>query len=234
MNKMIFHVHTWRCGHAENVSDEEYIKKAIELGASKITFTDHAPFPGDLFSGRMKMSQLSEYITTLLSLKDKYYNVIDIVIGLELEYLPSYKTYIAQLRNIKDIDILLLGQHHFELSEGLWSFEQEIQNEWKGLIEAQIDGVKTGMFDVIAHPDKVFKSCSNWTNEMSILAQKQIQALIDYNVPAEKNMITKQQKYNYWNEYWSLIPKEHPIIYGADAHFLKDMRICDKENFDCI
>ena len=119
MNKMIFHVHTWRCGHAENVSDEEYIKKAIELGASKITFTDHAPFPGDLFSGRMKMSQLSEYITTLLSLKDKYYNVIDIVIGLELEYLPSYKTYIAQLRDIKDIDILLLGQHHFELSEGL-------------------------------------------------------------------------------------------------------------------
>ena len=43
--KDIFHVHTFRCGHAENVSDEEYIKKAISLGASGIWFTDHAPFP---------------------------------------------------------------------------------------------------------------------------------------------------------------------------------------------
>ncbi|MBQ2577396.1 MAG: PHP domain-containing protein [Lachnospiraceae bacterium] len=42
----IFHVHTFRCGHAAEVEDEAYVKKAIELGADKITFTDHAPFPG--------------------------------------------------------------------------------------------------------------------------------------------------------------------------------------------
>jgi histidinol-phosphatase (PHP family) len=53
-------VHTYRCGHAENVSDEEYIKKAISLGASGIWFTDHAPFPGDPFGNRMKYSELDE------------------------------------------------------------------------------------------------------------------------------------------------------------------------------
>lgn len=47
----IFHVHTYRCGHAEEVGDEEYVIKAIELGATGIWFTDHAPFPGDPFRG---------------------------------------------------------------------------------------------------------------------------------------------------------------------------------------
>ena len=28
----MFHVHTYRCGHAENVPDEAYVKRAIELG----------------------------------------------------------------------------------------------------------------------------------------------------------------------------------------------------------
>ena len=34
--RYLFHVHTFRCGHAEMVSDEEYIKKAIDLGATDL------------------------------------------------------------------------------------------------------------------------------------------------------------------------------------------------------
>ena len=34
----IFHVHTYRCGHAGQDPDELYVRKAIELGASAITF----------------------------------------------------------------------------------------------------------------------------------------------------------------------------------------------------
>lgn len=43
-NKYVFHVHTYRCGHATNETDEDYIKSAIVLGSDSITFTDHAPF----------------------------------------------------------------------------------------------------------------------------------------------------------------------------------------------
>lgn len=49
----IFHVHTWRCRHSSAEPDEAYIQKSLELGAEKITFTDHAPFPGNPFSNRM-------------------------------------------------------------------------------------------------------------------------------------------------------------------------------------
>ena len=45
----IFHVHTWRCGHAGEEQDYEYVEKAIALGVKRIVFTDHCPFPGDFF-----------------------------------------------------------------------------------------------------------------------------------------------------------------------------------------
>ena len=58
----IFHVHTWRCGHAGEEQDYEYVEKAIELGASRIVFTDHCPYPGNVFLYRMDMEQLDDYV----------------------------------------------------------------------------------------------------------------------------------------------------------------------------
>ena len=57
----LFHVHTHRCMHASDENDEAYIVKAIQMGASHIYFTDHAPFPGDPFRNRMGINQLEEY-----------------------------------------------------------------------------------------------------------------------------------------------------------------------------
>ncbi len=92
-NKHLFHIHTYRCGHAGNENDEAYILKALELGAKKLTFTDHAPFPENPFGNRMNYEQLDEYISTLSALKEKYREKIKIEIGLEIEYLPDYENY---------------------------------------------------------------------------------------------------------------------------------------------
>ena len=61
----VFHVHTARCKHGSDESDEAFVKTAVAFGASKITFTDHSPFPGDSFKNRMDMRQLPEYIESL-------------------------------------------------------------------------------------------------------------------------------------------------------------------------
>ena len=53
--KHIFHVHTFRCKHGSDENDEAYIRTALSLGAEKITFTDHCPFPGNPFKNRMDM-----------------------------------------------------------------------------------------------------------------------------------------------------------------------------------
>ena len=36
----IFHVHTWRCKHAGEEREWEYIERAIELGAERIVFSN--------------------------------------------------------------------------------------------------------------------------------------------------------------------------------------------------
>ncbi len=77
----IFHVHTKRCQHAGDHPDEAYIEKAIELGASRIVFTDHAPFPGNPFRNRMDMEQLPEYIETMHRNKKTYQDRIEILCG---------------------------------------------------------------------------------------------------------------------------------------------------------
>ena len=125
--RYLFHVHTLRCGHAEMVSDEEYIKKAISLGATDLWFTDHAPFPDNPFGGRMKYEELSEYISTLKNLKEQYQRQIKIHIGLEIEYFSGYDRsgYYQELSNNPDLEILLLGQHMAEDPEDIepYTFE---------------------------------------------------------------------------------------------------------------
>ena len=35
--KEVFHVHTWRCGHAGEEREEAYIREAVRLGAERIS-----------------------------------------------------------------------------------------------------------------------------------------------------------------------------------------------------
>lgn len=96
-NNNLFHIHTYRCGHAENINDEKYILKAIEKQYTDIWFSDHAPFPNNPFGGRMKFEELNEY---------------------------------------------------------------------KYLGNAIIKGIQSEYFDYIAHPDRIFRKCDNWNNDM--------------------------------------------------------------------
>ena len=133
--RYLFHVHTFRCGHAEMISDEEYIQKAIDLGATDIWFTDYAPFPGNPFGGRMKCEELLEYISTLKGLKKQYQRQIKIHIGLEIEYFSGYDQsgYYKELSSNPDLEILLLGQHMAEDPEDRkhYTFEWPKNDCWR-------------------------------------------------------------------------------------------------------
>ena len=116
-----FHIHTKRCGHASG-EDREYIEKAIELGAPRIVFTDHAPFPGNPFRNRMLIEELTEYIETFRRLKEEYVDKIEIMTGLECEYLPGFHSYYEELKGQSGLDLLILGQHFYEKRDGTYNF----------------------------------------------------------------------------------------------------------------
>ena len=151
----IFHIHTWRCKHASMDEDYRYIESAIKLGVNRIVFTDHCPF-----GLRMDIGQLPAYIKTMKELKKHYEKNIEVLVGLEVEYLPSFESFYKELYDSKELDLLMLGQHFYEKENGDWSFhDSDKSEEYIGLCKALVQGAETGMFDVIAHPDRLFRNC---------------------------------------------------------------------------
>ena len=226
----LFHIHTFRCKHAEEVTDTAYIERALELGSNGIWFTDHAPFPGDPFGNRMSYETLSEYLDTLSALKEKYYRKIDIHIGLEIEYFPSFDRagYYEELRSDERIELLLLGQHMAEDTKGGYSFdwdkERLIAMEADALGEAICEGIERGYFDIIAHPDRIYRRRSSWTEDMAMLAEKMITKAQLLEIPLEQNESSKLRKHQYWNEFWELNADRCKIVKGLDAHSLDEMK----------
>lgn len=228
----IFHVHTYRCGHAENIPDEAYVKKAFELGADEIWFTDHAPFPGDPFGSRMNYDELEEYLDTLSLLKKKHKD-ITIHIGLEAEYFPHFDAdgYYKHLRSLPDLEILLLGQHMAEVSDvhPAYSFSESTEflneNEYKLLGKALVQGIATGYFDIIAHPDRIFRRCSVWDTDMEAVSNEIIQTAIKADIPLEMNLSSVESPINYKREFWRLVPDTAKRVIGCDAHSLYEMEL---------
>ena len=87
-----YHSHTVRCNHASG-TEREYIEAAIEAGFKIYGVSDHVPqpYPEDFESHiRMKMSEIEDYTSTLIKLRDEYKNDIKILIGYEVEYSHKY------------------------------------------------------------------------------------------------------------------------------------------------
>ena len=222
--KDIFHVHTYRCGHARNVPDEEYVKKAASFGASSIWFTDHAPFPGDPFGARMRYEGLEEYISTLKGLKRRYKDIIDIHIGLEIEYFPSFDKsgYYKELKGNKDLEILLLGQHMAEIGKGEYSFSWDDdrldEEEFIVLGNAETQGIESGYFDVVAHPDRIFRRQKKWSEGMRMMADMIIMSAGICGISLEKNASSRKHDREYWEEFWNIAENKTTTIQGLDAH----------------
>ena len=224
-----FHIHSYRCRHAQAVPDEMYVKKAIELGAHSIWLSDHSPFPGDPFGNRMNMSELEEYLTTLLRIKREYAGQIEVHIGLEIEYFPSYDTdgYYKDLYDDKRIEFLMLGQHMAEKGTNEYSFSWDkdrlFEEEYRALGEATVMGIESGYFNYVAHPDRIFCRKKTWNDSMSEMSYRIINAAYKKKIPLELNMHSVATKHHYWEEFWEMVPKDAAVFTGLDAHSLNDL-----------
>lgn len=222
----IFHVHTYRCRHASNEKEIDYIKKAIELGAQEIVFTDHAPFPDNPFRFRMSMSELDDYIKTLNTLKAEYSEKINVRIGLEIEFIPTYMDYYKELIDVWNLDILLLGEHFALLPDGRYNFElTDKSDEAKILAEGMIAGMETGLFPVVAHPDQIFRRIKKWNSETEKISREIIDCAVRNGIKLERNIsnMFDKNKYKYRPEFWKEAPCKLQTIYGVDAHSVEEM-----------
>lgn len=154
------HVHTQRCHHAEG-DFEDYINRALELELTTIGFCEHAPFLFD-HNKRMNISEVSKYFEKLRMLKKRYANQLNILAGLEVDYMPEAEPYIRQLIDGVSCDYLFAGVHFLKIGSktlSIWDFEH-----WQAPLVRQyyfyslIQAIESGLFDGIVHPDSILRS----------------------------------------------------------------------------
>ena len=119
------HIHTPFCPHGSTDALEAYVKAARTRGLKTITFTEHAPLPAGFVDptpdqdSAMSLETLPEYLDQVARLKQAYADVLDLRVGLEIDYLPGFaEETIALLEPFANrLDETILSQH-FLLDDG--------------------------------------------------------------------------------------------------------------------
>ena len=224
-----YHTHTKRCRHAHG-EDEEYVLAALEKGLQILGFADHTPypFPGDYYSTfRMFPEDLSDYVNSILSLREKYAGKLQILVGLETEYYPAHFADLQAMLKDYPIDYMLLGQHALGNEQGdyMCGWPTEDVQTLKRYVNQSMEGMNTGCFAYFAHPDLInfVGDAKAYKEHMRTL----IREAKSCNVPLELNLAGLYTGRNYPNrQFWELVAEEGAVaIMGVDAHspeFLKD------------
>ena len=223
-----YHTHTFLCGHASG-EIEDYIKYAIQNGIKYMGFSEHFPirFENGMQSGyRLKVEDIEYYFFTLKSLREKYKDKIDLKIGFEMEYYPTL--FDEMLKSAKEYggEYLILGQHfcspEYLPTSKYVVFPEENGDALKEYVQSVIEGMKTGVFSYVAHPDIL-----NFAGDNELYKEeftKLCEASKECNIPLEINFLGIRDNRNYPDERFLQILWETnaPITFGFDSHTVED------------
>lgn len=223
--KVNYHTHTTRCHHASG-TEREYVEAAIANGIQVLGFSDHTPYPypeeGYVHHMRMRMHELEDYVNTVLALREEYRNDIDIHLGLEVEYYPAFFQALLQETKNYPIEYFLLAQHNLgngEITEPFtYSTLTDDPGRLKRYCDQLIEGMDTGCFTYLAHPDLISFTGDNalYEKEMSRLC-RHAKAL---GLPLEINFLGIREDRRYPTElFWKVAGEVGcDVVFGLDAH----------------
>lgn len=231
-----FHTHTYRCKHASG-TELEYAKAAVRKNISILGFSDHAPFPDYDFGLRMDFSEINSYISKIDEAKEILGDKIKIYKGLEIEYHQKYIEYYKELKTKYGFEYLILGEHLYTVESG------EIKNiafaksteDFIDYANALCQGIESGLFDIAAHPDIMFKIHLDWDKNCDRACEMILSCAEKHNFPLEYNANGLRRglqsypdgiRYPYPHEaFWNRIKgSKIPIIIGSDAHITEQIR----------
>ncbi|WP_438447136.1 histidinol-phosphatase [Gorillibacterium sp. sgz5001074] len=162
---MDYHTHHNRCGHAVGTI-EDYILRGMEIGVHQLGVSDHMPLfhgePSTRHNGlAMGMEELPRYVEEVLRLKEKYREDIEVLLGIEADYIEGREEETARLLKPYPWDYVIGSVHYL----GDWDlFDSRQQCRWSGqpaprIYEAyyrSIEGAAaSGLFDIIGHFDGI-------------------------------------------------------------------------------
>ena len=234
-----YHTHTWRCQHARG-TEEEYVKAAINQGFGVLGFSDHTPWPyeSDFISGmRMRLDQFDGYRNTVLLLRKRYGDQIEIPLGLECEAFPEYMEWLGDFKEAY-LDYAILGNHYDYNDEGDHYALYPLGGFYFGRCtrpeqvrrygERTLFGMGSGLFDCLAHPDLFMHTYPGFDADCRAVSRDICQAARELDMPLEFNLLgfTRhiQERARGWlgypaPEFWEIAAEcGCRAIIGFDAH----------------
>lgn len=228
--KTNYHTHSRRCQHASG-TEEDYVKEAVSKGMSQLGFSDHGPFPDNGFGLRMPYKELGEYLEELDRLKQSYASEITLWKGLEIEYLPEFCDYYEKLLTKSGVEYLLLGEHVFKSREGkILNIYETASTAWYPDYAKNVaEGMRSGYFKAVAHPDLFMINGTLWDDNCSRAADMILDAASASGIPLEYNAnglrrgiwdFPTGNRYPYpYEEFWRMASgADVKVIVGSDCH----------------
>lgn len=215
-----YHTHTYRCRHAGEYADREYIEAAIKAGYKELGFSDHAPIIEKWDRPCMLPESLPDYVEKILALKEEYADSISIYLGLEAEYVPDIFDKFMDVVESYPFDYMILGQHD------IFGEPEYVRTFWKTdslkyfdtYCQQCTDAMMSGVYSYWAHPDIM-----HYVGDSHIFEQKMRQmcrVAKQTDTPLEFNLLGFGSKCHYPDpDFWRIAAEEgNKVIFGCDAH----------------
>lgn len=190
--KSNYHNHTYLCKHAEG-TPIDYVRLAKKWGYHTIGISDHGPLSDEILKNIItRRMSFSEYGTIYLPQikRAKEEDGITVLSALEIEYLDEMKKYYPKF--LKELDYLILGEHYFhypvENKKSYFSvYDISNKNEIAAYKDQLIEGMETGYFKIVAHPDIFCWGYGKWDETCEKIAEDIITSAMKNNVLLEIN-----------------------------------------------
>ncbi|SDI91720.1 histidinol-phosphatase [Natribacillus halophilus] len=226
------HTHHERCGHAVG-EVEDYVLAALDQGLDAIGISDHSPFfhsdkeqadPGIA----MEKREFPAYVKDVLRLKEKYADRIEVLLGVEADFLPEgVASYRRQLQKYP-LDYVI-GSVHYTFGRNIFD-----RDRWKGADDEDLFKVKEAYFDLIAasarsgdyqvlgHIDAIKGFCPEITDIQTNKVENALQTIAEEQVAIEVNTSGKMKACGGWYPSEDILERACfygvPVTMGSDAH----------------
>lgn len=225
-----YHTHTAYCRHAGGTA-ADYAEEAFEKGLEKLGFSDHLPFPGDPFGYRMPYEEIGAYIADVYREKERYKGRMEILCGFEGEYIRGKEDFYEKLLTGQGCEYLLMGQHMYLDRSGQLCHAAGLSGteQYTDYAESLAEGMKTGYFCCIAHPDYMFINPFAWDGNCERACDIIIDAAVkegcclEYNANGYRRGVDEFEdglrlQYPH-RKFWERAARAGvPVLIGSDCH----------------
>lgn len=236
------HMHT-HFSVDSDVEPEKMVLGAIEKGLKAICFTDHED--KDFFEdGKEMVIDMERYIPTVLELRERYHNQIEIRLGVEIGVQPHLGAFFQNFTESSPFDYVIGSAHTAGGKDPYFSDFFEGRTDRQGyefMFEEMLKGIRAVQdFDALGHLDYVVRYGRTQEKEYSYAAfADQIDMILRFLIEHGKGLELNTAGLKYG------LPFAHPhpdvlkryrelggeiITIGSDAHRPEHIAYA----FDCV